>query len=69
MSAALQYTAKEETPILSLHIRNFNTDQMYGKLFEGMEIHKIVIEDSPMRKIQPDILYEVKDSLKVRPYT
>lgn len=65
LSAALTSLSKLEIPLESIRILNLNTEQLYGILFEGLNITKITIEDSPIKIITPDVFFNVKHSLKV----
>ncbi|CAG7828903.1 unnamed protein product [Allacma fusca] len=64
LAAALQHPIKEKIPVLSLHVLKLNSEKLYGNLFAGLEVQKIVIEDSPVQKLLPDILYDARNSLK-----
>ncbi|ODN04661.1 Insulin-like growth factor-binding protein complex acid labile subunit [Orchesella cincta] len=63
LAAAMAYARTTVTPIESLQIFNLNTEKLYGKLFSGVNITSIRIENSPISFIGPDIFFPLRNTL------
>jgi hypothetical protein len=65
LSAALSFPIRHDLPVQTLHILKLNTETLYGPLFEGLNLTDLIIEDSPLIRINSDVLYYARDTLKV----
>ena len=65
LAAAIQFPSRENIPVLELQVTKFNTEKLYGNLFAGLNLKKLVIENSPVQKIFADSLQDVKDTIEV----
>ncbi|CAL8085006.1 unnamed protein product [Orchesella dallaii] len=63
LAAAMSYCRATQTPIQSLEILNLNTEKLYGKLFNDVNITTLRIENSPISFVGPDIFFPLRHSL------
>lgn len=64
LAAAMAFPRVKQIPIVFLEIIELNTEKLYGKLFNGVNITRLRIENSPVKTILPDIFFNARQSLE-----